>query len=270
MAVGSLFAAAAIITVGVLSILSDIVLNTGYFKPEQNTLGAALDIGGRYQVYRNGYLTDNITSLDGPEGSAISIAPGEVVVIKATIQNHGTDSAWVQDTLGIDGTNVPPFLRVGCGELTADDFLDAEGFVLNQLEQGCHGGVGGGEGSWSQMASSGKPRVLNGSSQEEDDGNAPDALKMDVDYSSDIFIGATSYEVAFSVWFDPTVATSGNEIVNISARTEALQYRGNNDRMPIVRSGDYECTETVPGSYTCTTTYDPWAEVVNWPIGIIY
>ncbi|MCL1839808.1 hypothetical protein FWF89_02300 [Candidatus Saccharibacteria bacterium] len=246
-AVGSLLMAIAIVTVGVISLLSDIVTNNGLFKAVPNTSGLELDIGGRYEMYRGGSNYEGVVT---ESGGYIEMAPGDIMVLKATITSYGPASAWVRDILDYGGSNVDSFLRYGCGELTVEDFLQPT-FEEDQISVGCMAELSGDSGQWTGTVRT-PTQVLNGISETENDSNAPGPLKLDTNYSSDLFIGTTSYEAIFTVWFDPDIATSGNEIIWVVLKTEAMQYRENNSHVPM----NYNDVD--------------WQEVVLLPVGIIY
>lgn len=250
-----LFTAGAVGTVGVLSILSDVVVNDGTFTATENY---PLDIAGAYQVYINGSITPEATN-------DVTLEPGDVAVVKATITNYGSASAWVTDSIQSSFPTANNFyLSTACGEFTAADFEDGS---VSNTPSTCLGGAVGGDETTFIVGKSTTIRVLNGTgtnAQIETPANAPESLIADVDamfpvsgYNEAMFIGSNSYSVAYTFYFDPDTAATSGEAVSFDAKTVALQYRNNNSLFPV-----YTCDEADPP--VCTS---PWDVVVSYPIG---
>lgn len=247
-----IFTAGAIGTVGVLSMLSDVVTNTGTLTVAENVINTdTLDIAGAYQVYLNGSLTPEATN-------NVTLNPGDAVVVKATITNFGNASAWVKDEFTYA---IPTDLYFHTGEYTGAQFEAG----LAPQSTGIYS-FGGANETLAQYGTT--TRVLNGTgtnAQIETPSNATAELKADVNvgfpiygYNEAMFIGNNSYEVAYTFYFDADTATSGSKTVDFTAKTMAVEYRANNTAFPRTT-----CDAGDPP--VCT---GPWTVVVSSPVGL--
>lgn len=249
---GCVFTAGAIGTVGVLSVLSDVVTTTGSITAASNVLSTdTLDIAGAYQVYLNGSSTPEATN-------NVTLNPGDVAVVKATITNYGNASAWVKDEFSYSA--ISPF-SFHTGEHTAAEFEAGLGSSTSDIY------IFGGANAES-VAYGTTTRVVKGTgtgAQIETPANATTELKADVNvgnpiygYNEAMFTNGNSYTLAYSVYFDPDTATTGSEVLNFTAKTSALEYRANNLAFP-------KTTCDAGDPPVCT---GPWTVVVSSPVGL--
>ncbi|MDR1032798.1 MAG: hypothetical protein LBL84_02170 [Candidatus Nomurabacteria bacterium] len=232
----SLVGAVGVLVFGVLALLSDIIIDEGSFTAAANT--ETLDISGQYHVYLNGALQPT---------NHVTVQPDDVVVVKATITNYGSKSAWLNNYAEIKEQAVDSgiFVRTACGERTKqemiDDWSNSSGYSYAECM-----GIGGGFDEQGRFltGSNYALRVINGTgggADVETVGNAQPGLLSDPGYpGSVLFVGSNSFTVAFTYYFHPTHATVGGEVVTFDVRTMAAQYRGNNSAIP-----DYTTWETV-------------------------
>jgi len=159
---------------------SDIVIG----KPNMET--GSLDIQGQYQMTLNG---EAITGLDFD-----GLAPGDILVISADIENNGNVAAWVRDVVEISmADELEGLVKIYPGVVAAEDIASATEVTLE-------------DGKYESTNS-----VLNSklAAGEKIDG-----------------VGIEKFVSAFTIYF---LEDAGNEAqdksITLSITTQAIQYR---------------------------------------------
>lgn len=197
----------ALITGTLFAYFSDLVVGNG------TVTAGTLDISGEYKIYVNSSSTAEATN------TLSNFNPGDVVVIKATITNDGTKSAWIRDGITLDGTlfgvNVPStstsVISVYAGEVAPGDIATSTPLTLTS-------------GSYYSTAA-----IINGSVESETG-------------------GVTTYPSAYTIYFNALADNAAqNQTLSIAAKTQALQYR-NNTSTP--NDGSWGTVVTAPFTVT--------------------
>lgn len=177
-----------------------------FFTQSGDITSGTLKINGSYTYYLNGAETqkDNFKSLN----------PGDVIVVKGTITNTGSQSAWIREMIGFSSSDeaILNYLTVFEGEYAQSAFAPGAELPAAPLELLPQG--------YAVSAN----KVINGygANAETESGG------------TFTYIGSNTYDFTVTVYFAHTAANeTQGKAFNLSVTTQALQFRNNNASEPV-------------------------------------
>jgi hypothetical protein len=186
---------------------------TAYFSDleasgNKSAASSTLDITGDYQKYLNGS--------DTPTDAVVNFAPGDVIVVKATITNAGFESAWVRDFIEFTDyadADLYNALKIYKGEKTRAELAAADSDLLE----------GGVDGIFALPTA-----ILDGTGE-----GANPETDLTIDDTTYEAIGGNTYSAAFTIYFDHNAGNAAQDkTVAFTVKTQALQFRNNNTAAP--------------------------------------